>query len=516
MAASCPPMTPDQFVCSICLELFTAPVATPCGHNFCKACIVTHWQVNSPCTCPMCKEVFHTQPELQVNALISQMADHFRGLKMQKTSKPHLLVAELKAQPPVGPRKSLKDSLCLKHHRPLELFCKTEELCICRTCSSTDHGGHTVVLTSKEYEVKKTLLSQSRTKIQRMIGMRSMKVQQMKKSVQAGTTEIQRETADGLLVLSALKECVDRTLAKYTEMMGEQQVSVEKHAEEHIIQLDQEISLLVQRDRELDQLFNHEDKVVFLQGFRSFEDALPTKNWSTVDVRPPSLKAATVATVTELKELLSRNIQLFFETELRKVQKYAINVTFDPETANSWLVLSTDCKQVAFSDVNQRLPELSKRFSYYAGVLGRQGFSTGRFYYEVQVAGKTKWDLGVARESVNRKGQITLDPSHGFWTISLRHGDNQTPPWSQAQPSEKTPPQKVGVFVDYEEGLLSFYNVTSAVCIHSFTGCSFTDKIYPFFNPCGKDGGRNSAPLIITPVLKPNTPKTTEQQQTGN
>uniref|UniRef100_A0A3P8X524 Uncharacterized protein n=1 Tax=Cynoglossus semilaevis TaxID=244447 RepID=A0A3P8X524_CYNSE len=409
MAASCPPMTPDQFVCSICLELFTAPVATPCGHNFCKACIVTHWQVNSPCTCPMCKEVFHTQPELQVNALISQM---------------------LKAQP-------------------------------------TDHGGHTVVLTSKEYEEKKTLLSQSRTKIQRMIGMRSMKVQQMKKSVQAGTTEIQRETADGLLVLSALKECVDRTLAKYTEMMGEQQVSVEKHAEEHIIQLDQEISLLVQRDRELDQLFNHEDKVVFLQGFR-------------------------------------------------KVQKYAINVTFDPETANSWLVLSTDCKQVAFSDVNQRLPELSKRFSYYAGVLGRQGFSTGRFYYEVQVAGKTKWDLGVARESVNRKGQITLDPSHGFWTISLRHGDNQTPPWSQAQPSEKTPPQKVGVFVDYEEGLLSFYNVTSAVCIHSFTGCSFTDKIYPFFNPCGKDGGRNSAPLIITPVLKPNTPKTTEQQQTGN
>ena len=60
--------------------------------------------------------------------------------------------------------------------------------------------------------------------------------------------------------------------------------------------------------------------------------------------------------------------------------------------------------------------------------------------------------------------------------------------------------QKVGVFVDYEEGLVSFYDVEARVHLYSFTGCSFTEKLYPFFSPYVNAGGTNSAPLIISPV----------------
>ncbi|KAK9516216.1 hypothetical protein VZT92_024159 [Zoarces viviparus] len=66
--------------------------------------------------------------------------------------------------------------------------------------------------------------------------------------------------------------------------------------------------------------------------------------------------------------------------------------------------------------------------------------------------------------------------------------------------SLKSRPQKVGVFVDYEEGLVSFFDVDAAALIYSFTGCCFTEKLYPFFSPCNNHGGKNSAPLIISPV----------------
>lgn len=77
-------------------------------------------------------------------------------------------------------------------------------------------------------------------------------------------------------------------------------------------------------------------------------------------------------------------------------------MTLDPDTANPWLLLSDDGKQVNCGDVNKSLPDNPKRFSYYASVLGRQPFTSGRFYYEVQVKGKTKWDLGVTRELIDR------------------------------------------------------------------------------------------------------------------
>lgn len=77
VAASCL-LTEGQLTCCICLDVFTDPVSTPCGHNFCKACITEHWSIDVPCQCPMCKKYFYPKPELQVNTLISEMADEFR------------------------------------------------------------------------------------------------------------------------------------------------------------------------------------------------------------------------------------------------------------------------------------------------------------------------------------------------------------------------------------------------------------------------------------------------------
>ncbi|KAI4800760.1 hypothetical protein KUCAC02_007134 [Chaenocephalus aceratus] len=189
------------------------------------------------------------------------------------------------------------------------------------------------------------------------------------------------------------------------------------------------------------------------------------------------------------------------ELELKRVQQSEVEVTLDPDTAHPELILSADGKEVKLGDVMKNLPDNPERFDYCARVLAKQSFSSGRFYYEVQVKEKTKWTLGVARESIKRKGIITLTPQEGYWTIRLR---NENEYKALADPpvrlSLKSQPEKVGVFVDYEEGLVSFYDVDAAALIYSFTGCCFKEKLYPCFGPSINEGGKNSAPLIISPV----------------
>ncbi|XP_067266961.1 E3 ubiquitin-protein ligase TRIM21-like isoform X16 [Chanodichthys erythropterus] len=193
--------------------------------------------------------------------------------------------------------------------------------------------------------------------------------------------------------------------------------------------------------------------------------------------------------------------QLQLHDDLKRMQQYAVDVTLNPDTAHPSLILSDDGKQVRLGDKRQKLPDKPERFNTSVCVLGKEGFSSGRFYFEVQVKGKTEWDLGVARESINRKGQIILTPSRGFWTVWLRNENEYAalsdPPVSL---SLRVKPQRVGVFVDYEEGLVSFYDVKSSSHIYSYTDQSFTGKLYPYFCPSLNNGGKNSTPLIITPV----------------
>ncbi|XP_033491353.2 E3 ubiquitin-protein ligase TRIM21-like [Epinephelus lanceolatus] len=541
-AASCL-LTEDQFLCSICLDVFTDPVSTPCGHNFCKTCITEHWSTNVPYQCPNCKKVFYTRPELQVNTFISEMAAQFRQSAQQKASsssseqqvskpgevpcdvctgtklkalksclvclesycethlEPHLTRSGLKRHQLIDPVENLEGRMCLKHDKLLELFCKTDQMCVCMLCAISDHKTHDVVPLREEYEGKKAELGKTETEIQQMIQKRRLKIEEIKHSVELSEEDADREIADGVQVFTALKESVERSQAELMDTIKEKQRKTEKQAEGFIKELEQEISELKKRSTEVEQLSRSEDHLHLLQSFMSLNTAPPTKDWTEVSVRPPSYEGTVRRAVSQLEETLSKQMKKLFEVELKRVQQYAVDVTLDPDTAHPKLILSDDGKQVKHGDVKKNLPNNPERFDYCPNVLAKQSFSSGRFYYEVQVKGKTDWDLGVARESINRKGQITAAPKNGQWTIRLR---NENEYKALAGPSVslslKSRPEKVGVFVDYEEGLVSFYDVDAAALIYSFTGCSFTEKLYPFFSPCVNDGGKNSAPLIISPV----------------
>ncbi|XP_030282692.1 E3 ubiquitin-protein ligase TRIM21-like [Sparus aurata] len=539
-AASCL-LTEDQFLCSICLDVFTDPVSTPCGHNFCKTCITIHWDKNDKCQCPNCKKTFYTRPELQVNTFISEMAAQFRQSAQQKASsssseqqvskpgevpcdvctgtklkalksclvclasycethlEPHLTMSGLKRHQLIDPVENLEDRMCTKHDKLLELFCKTDQMCVCMLCTYSDHKTHDVVPLKEEYEGKKAELGKRDAEIQQMIQKRQLKIEEMKRSVELSKKDADREIAAGVQVFSALKESVERSQAELIDTIKEKQRETEKQAEGFIKELEQEISELEKRSSEVEQIpSSKENLFVTFQSFPSLNAAPPTKNWTGVSVRPPSYEGTVVRAVNQLEETLSKQMK---KVELKRVQQYAVDVTLDPDTAHPKLILSDDGKQVELGDVKKNLPDNPERFDTCTCVLAKQSFSSGRFYYEVQVKEKTEWYLGVARESINRKGNIPLKPQDGYWTICLRNSNEYkacaVPP---VRLSLKSRPEKVGVFVDYEEGLVSFHDVDAAALIYSFTGCCFTQKLYPLFSPGLNDGGKNSAPLIISPV----------------
>nr|XP_032659860.1 butyrophilin subfamily 1 member A1-like [Chelonoidis abingdonii] len=187
------------------------------------------------------------------------------------------------------------------------------------------------------------------------------------------------------------------------------------------------------------------------------------------------------------------------EMERQKAQGYAVDVTLDPDTANPELVLSEDGKRVRDGDKRQDLPDKPERFDFYPCVLGAEGFAGGRRYWEVEVGDKTRWDLGVCRESVSRKGCVSLTPEDGYWVLELWDGVYQALTSSSTPLPMSARPSRVGIFLDYEAGEVSFYNVTDRSHLFTFTG-TFSGTLRPYFCPHLNAGGANVAPLSICPV----------------
>ena len=407
---------------------------------------------------------------------------------------PHQRVARLKKHLLVEPMDRLEDRMCKKHNQLLELFCQTDQMCVCQFCTDGDHRSHPVVPLKKEYEVKTAQLGKIELEVQQMIQERKRKVKEIKDTVDRSKADADRQIADCEQVLADLMSCIEKQRDDFNQTVKEKLKSTEKQAEGLITELEQEIEDLTKRRSEVKQLSHTEDHLHLLQTFSSLKNPPHTRDWTKVEVHPPPYIGSLRRFLDQLEETLNMERKKLRDAELKMVQQYEVDVALDPDTAHPYLNLSKDGKQVHDGGVWNNLPDNHKRFKWQLSVLTRQSFSSGRFYFEVQVKNKTAWRLGVARES-------RVTPEKGYWIIlftkdQLVFSDN---------PDVRLPLraqlQKVGVFVDYEVGLVSFYDVEARVHIYSATGCTFCEPLYPVLGPGPYDyEGINSAPLIISPV----------------
>lgn len=604
LPAAC--LSEDQFTCSICLEVFTNPVSTPCGHSFCQACICSYWDRGGgggrgakTYQCPLCKETFRKRPELQINRTLKEITEHFKQVAeasailnggvgaLDSPNANHLppqlapsqpsravelpegIFAEMMKRfqrfpgsvvppaadanpgdpqssagvnlqqalqgqnnerqdlpPPYLPpcRVSLSgpsDSgphvpLCPVHLTGVELFCRTDNTGVCNICVETaDHRGHNIVSAKREWLIKKSQLGITEVELKDLILEREKKVEEIQSSVQGIKAAAERETDGAVCAFTKLISSVECCQTEVLEVIEMSVQAAERRAQSLLKELEEEISELRRRSATLSQLALSEDYIDFLKTFPYVSTPPQTRSWSGVSVSSPLTSGGILRNVDPMMEQLQKEIKKLPElckrsstepsvprtnTKVKRVQEYAADITLDANTAHPRLIVSAGGKQVHCGERHQVLPDNPERFDRVVCVLAQQGFSSGRHYWEVEVGGKTDWDLGVASRSVHRKGKITVSPAHGYWFLSLRDRTDyafRTEPSTSLTVSLR--PSRIGIYVDCDKGLVSFYNVDAKVLIYTYTQ-SFSDTIHPFFSPCTNKSGRNEAPLVVCPV----------------
>ncbi|XP_067400667.1 E3 ubiquitin-protein ligase TRIM39-like isoform X1 [Emydura macquarii macquarii] len=457
-----------EATCSICLEYLTEPVTIDCGHNFCRACITQCCEQREPESgtkfpCPQCRALFQ-KGKLRPNTQLANIVEELKQLGLK-------------------PGKAQQENLCETHEEKLKLFCEEDQTPICVVCDkSKEHRAHTVVPieeAAQEYRVKlQAALSPLRQELDKALKLES---------------QAREEPAAWQRKVKNKRETIAGEFNKLHKLLREEEQlllqRLEEEERETLQRLQENVTKLSRQSSSLQQLITEIEEKCQQTAAELLKDVKSTLTRSqSMKLQEPE------AISTELKNVYKISLDM-----KEMLKRFWVDVTLDPDTAHPKLVLSEDRKRVRLGDTRQDLPDNPERFDTDPCVLGAEGFPGGRRYWEVEVGDKPEWALGVCRESVSRKGQVTLTPEDGYWAVWLREGKYKalTSSWTPLPVSVR--PSRVGIFLDYEAGEVSFYNVTDRSQLFTFTD-TFSGTLRPYFCPGLSAGGKNAAPLIICPV----------------
>lgn len=574
-------MSKEHFLCSICLEFFTEPVSTPCGHNYCKGCIKSYWSSNTVSDCPLCKEVFHGAPELRVNTEFRDMLEIFQeafvvvdddeGRKTLVTGEvpcdlcqgteckavksclvclasycsvhlePHRTAPAFKWHELIEPVISLENRLCKKHKMIRDHFCRDDQRCICSICLKDDHASHKAVSVQEAYEERKDELKQLKKQVEDALEGKVVMEDQIKQSVMKSRQKTEKTKKETDRLFDSLVTLVEFRKNELMDSLEEKQKAAEQRAEDQLRRLRADMEQNKKLLAKLEELSNTEDNFKVLQEFPLVPRLLNTEHTEhTVlhQIKSPLNLDTLRSLVSRMKGILDQEMDdvrseidsadgansedqtQAFGDELEKIKKHcAVRVTLDPYTAHPCLVVSEKGRKVCDVGRKRKIPNNSTRFDFFHFVFAKEGFSTGRFYFEVALKGQRDWEIGVARESISKKGlNLSLSPENGCWTLGSYWGSCQANTNPPVNLGLQKGPEKIGVFVDYEGGLVSFYDVDTRALIHSFVNCAFSvsqpnasqsskrpylgtpsrTMIYPMFRPSSEAG---SGHLEITPLM---------------
>uniref|UniRef100_A0A8C1M2H0 B30.2/SPRY domain-containing protein n=1 Tax=Cyprinus carpio TaxID=7962 RepID=A0A8C1M2H0_CYPCA len=335
--------------------------------------------------------------------------------------------------------------------------------------------------------------------MERMINQREDKLEELKESAAKYQALLEKEQQEIQEVFAALMEALRKTEQVLLAPLEDGRKCLEKEMDEKTQQIQKDILKYKEAIESLNRTKNEEDDILFIQSYPSVPAEF-SDDWTlSIDTE---LNFGTMRnTKAELMDEIETHLKKLCAVEIRRIHSFSVNVTLDAETAHPHLEVSEDGKEVRDTGARHDIPCGPQQFDLVGGVLGKPHITSGRAFWVVEVGNQVGWELGVMRDGAKRKGKVSYKPSEGYWAIMLcaqnMYGAFADPP---VQLHLETRPQKLGVFVDCEEALVSFYDMEALSHIYSFTHCSFNGAIRPYFNPHPNRDGSNSSPLAICPL----------------
>ncbi|XP_041091299.1 tripartite motif-containing protein 16-like isoform X2 [Polyodon spathula] len=532
----------DHFSCPVCLEILKDPVTTACGHSYCMGCIKNCWDQTdhtSVYRCPQCRETFTPRPVLRRNTMLTEVVEELKktglnpppaqscagsgdlpcdactGRKFKAVKsclmclasycethvKSHYEGAAFKRHKLVNAIGNLEQYLCAEHQRLCEVFCRTDQTCICLLCSQTEHKSHDTVSAEAE-RTGKQQLGETQTEIQQRIQERLKEVEELKQAVESIKRSACIEIKESEKIFTELIQSIEKIHTEVIELIGAKEKAVVNQAEGRMKKLEQEIAELSRRNVDLKQLSETEDHIHFLQNFQSICVTPEAGDLPSITVNTDISFGAVRKAVSKLKD----NIEDFCKGEIVQVTttvnevavyslqapeprnraeflKYSCQLTLDPNTAYRELCLSERNRTVTLSGETEPCSDHPERFDYYPQVLCRDGLSGTCCYWEIDCGGGGAY-IGVTYKGICRKGGdrfCGLGYNDKSWSLlcsgssyTALHNNNQTAITAPHSP-------RIGVYLDFNVGTLSFYGISDTmILLHRFQ-TTFTEPLYPGF-----------------------------------
>ncbi|XP_064239778.1 E3 ubiquitin-protein ligase TRIM58 [Aotus nancymaae] len=451
----------DEARCPVCLDFLQEPVSVDCGHSFCRTCISelcerSRGAQGGVYACPQCRGPFRPagfRPNRQLAGLVESVRQLALGAG------------------PAGARR------CARHGEELSRFCEEDDAALCWVCDAgPEHATH-----------------------------RTAPLQDA-----AGRYQVQLQMALEL-VRKEMEEALTReaNLGRKTVVWKEK---VEMQRQRFRLEFEKHRGFLAQEEQLQLRRLEEEERVT-LQRLRESKGRLAQQNKALkelADELEERCQRPALGLLEGVRGVLSRskavtrleaeNIPMELRTACRipgrreMLRKFQVDVKLDPATAHPSLLLTADLRSVQDGELWRDVPSNPERFDTWPCVLGLQSFSSGRHYWEVQVGEGAEWGLGVCQDTLARRGETTPSPENGVWALWLLKGDEYMVLASPSVPLLRLEsPRCIGIFLDYEAGEVSFYNVTNGSYIYTFNQL-FSGVLRPYFFIC------DATPVALPPM----------------